>query len=185
MNGMALIINSKTKLTYKEYVQFPDDGKRHEIIDGDHYVTPVPETNHQRVSRLIQFQLMQQIEMRGLGEIYNAPTDLQFSDVDIVQPDLIVVLKRHRQIITPKKIKGVPDLVVEIVSPFSEDRDRGLKRELYQRSGVPEYWLVDAGEHAVEQYVLEGGAYILAAKESKEISFRQVPGVVVDLTAVW
>ena len=182
---MAVVINGITKFTYKEYVQFPQDGRRHELIDGDHYVTPAPETAHQRTSRLIQFQLMQQIELVGRGEVYDAPTDLQFSETDVVQPDLIVVLTPRRQIITPKKIKGVPDLVVEISSPSTSLFDRGIKKELYQRSGVPEYWIVDIEEHAVEQYLLEGGSYQLAAREEHEICFRQLPGVAVDLRKVW
>ena len=65
MDSMAIVINSQTKLTYDDYVQFPADGKRHEIIDGEHYVTPAPETYHQKVSRLMQFQLMQQILFPG------------------------------------------------------------------------------------------------------------------------
>ena len=182
---MAIVINSQTKLTYDDYVQFPSDGKRHEIIDGDHYVTPAPETYHQRISRLIQYQLMQQIEDKGLGEVYNAPTDLQFSQIDVVQPDLIVVLAAKRRIITPTKIKGVPDLVVEILSRSTRKRDRGLKKELYQRSGVPEYWVVDPEDHTVEQYLLDAGSYQLAGKEEETIAYRRLPDVSVDLRKIW
>ena len=183
--GMGIVIGSKTKLTYDDYVQFPDDGKRHEIIDGDHFVTPAPGTNHQRVSRLILFELMRQIEKKGLGEVYDAPTDVQFSLTDVVQPDLIVVLTRKRKIVTPTKIKGVPDLVVEILSRSTEKVDRGLKRELYQRAGVPEFWLVDSADQSIEQHVLEAGTYRLVATEHKRISFRGLPGVTIDLSEVW
>jgi Uma2 family endonuclease len=98
----------KGKLGYREYVCFPADGRRHEVIDGEHVVNPAPNTYHQTLSRRIQFQLYTQIELRGLGAVFDAPTDLQLSDVDIVQPDLIVILNRKRTIITPTKIKGVP-----------------------------------------------------------------------------
>lgn len=182
---MAIIINSQTKLTYDDYAQFPEDGKRHEIIDGEHFATPAPGTYHQTLSRRIMFQLYPQIEERSLGEVYNAPTDLQFSEIDVVQPELIVVLAAKKQIITPKKIKGTPDLVVEIVSESTGSRDRGLKRELYQKAGVPEYWVVDPGEQVVEQHLLEKGSYTLAGKHHREVTFRQLPGVVVDLTKVW
>ena len=182
---MGVDTGSKIKLTYREYVQFPADGRRHEIIDGDHYVNPAPETNHQRVSRRMQLQLMLQIEETGRGEVFDAPTDLQLSLSDVVQPDLIIILQRNRTIVTPTKIKGVPDLVVEITSPSSEKSDRELKKELYRRSGVPEYWVVDPTEHVVEQYVLEGGSYALVATENERVEFRQLPGVAVDLARVW
>lgn len=182
---MAIVVNSRTKLTYEEYAQFPADGRRHELIDGEHFVTPAPDTGHQTISRRIQFQLYRQIEEHGLGEVYDAPTDLQLSPTNVVQPDLIVVLAARRQIITPKKIKGVPDLVVEILSESTEKVDQSLKKELYRRSGVPEYWVVDPGEHAVEQYVLREGSYVLEGRQESEIAFLQLPTVKVDLTKVW
>jgi Uma2 family endonuclease len=174
-----------TKLTYRDYVHFPEDGKRHEIIDGEHYVTPAPETYHQKLSRKIQFQLFQQIEERGLGEVYNAPTDVELSDADIVQPDLVVILAAKQRIVTPKKVKGIPDLVVEILSPATKGRDRRLKRELYRRVGVPEYWIVDPDEHVVEQHLLQASRYRLVGRHTTRVTFRGLEGVVVDLARVW
>lgn len=182
---MAIVINSKTKLTYGDYALIPSDGKRHEIIDGEHVVTPTAETYHQTVSRRVQFQLYRQIEEPGQGEVFNAPTDLQLSEVDIVQPDLIVVLTAKKSIITRTRIKGIPDLVVEITSKDSAKRDRLLKKELYQKAGIPEYWILDPKNRVVEQYVLKEGVYSLVGKHRAEISFQQLPGVKVDLTKVW
>src|SRR5690606_8328074 len=98
------------KLGYAQYVKFPDDGQRHEIIEGMHTVNPAPSTYHQAVSRRIQFQLYSAIELRGFGEVIDAPVDVQLSPHDIVQPDLVVVLVQNR-IITPTKVKGLPDLI--------------------------------------------------------------------------
>lgn len=176
---------STSKLTYAEYKCFPDDGRRHEVIDGEHLVNPAPSTYHQTLSRRIQFQLYAQIEQTGLGQVFDAPVDLQLSESDIVQPDLVVVLEARRRIITPTKIKGTPDLVVEIVSESSAATDRTLKKELYQRSGIPEYWVVDPEDHVVEQYVLERGRYELAGKRGEEVVSRSIPGVRVDLAQVW
>ena len=139
------------KLTYKDYVGYPDDGRRHEIIDGEHYVNSTPSTYHQTVSRHVKFQLYSKIELTGRGYIFNSPIDLELSPNNIIQPDLVTVL--DRLIITPTKIKGVPDLVVEILSPSSERNDRVLKFELYEKSGVAEYWIVDPHEHVVGQCV--------------------------------
>ena len=109
----------RAKLGYSEYCCFPDDGRRHEIIDGDHFTTPAPSTIHQTVSKRLQYQPYTQVELAGLGLVFNAPVDVQLTEHDIVQPDLVVVLKhgadgkdRTRRI-TPTKIDGVPDLVVD------------------------------------------------------------------------
>ena len=75
--------------------------------------------------------------LQHLGVVFDAPTDVQLSETDIVQPDLVIVLQPNLTIITPTKLKGTPDLVVEIISPSSSNNDRVLKRELYRRAGVP------------------------------------------------
>src|SRR5262245_34162211 len=168
---MAVVIEGKTLLTYSDYVHFPEDGKRHELIGGIHYVTPSPVTKHQRVSRWIQFQLFGQIEVPALGEVVDSPMDLVLSETDIVQPDLIVVLKKNRPIITPKHIRGAPDLIVEITSPTTEKRDLELKKNLYQSFSVPEYWVVLTDQDTVEKYILEAGIYRLAGRFSDSIEF--------------
>ena len=182
---MSTPTRSSAKLGYPEYASIPDDGLRHEIIEGKHYVNPAPSTYHQTVSRRIQFQLYTQIEVPRLGEIFNAPTDLQLSPHDIVQPDLIVVLAPHRAIITPSKINGIPDLVVEILSPTSEAMDRGRKKDRYEHAGIPEYWVVYPFERFVEQFRQGDSGYTWVDKHEKRIEFLGMPGVVVDLRDVW
>ena len=182
---MSSQTRSTSKLGYQHYVCFPDDGRRHEIIDGDHYMNPAPATYHQRLSRKIHFQLYEQIELQGLGEVYNAPTDVQLTDHDIVQPDLIVVLNDRRIIITPTKIKGVPHLVVEILSDSTAKNDRVLKKELYERVGVPEYWIVNPEEHVVDQFVLANEGYAHRGAYGEQLLAATISNVTVDLTQVW
>lgn len=182
---MGIVVNGKTLLTYSDYVQFPEDGKRHELIGGIHYVTPSPATRHQRISRWIQFQLFEQIEVPGLGQVINAPMDLVLSDIDVVQPDILVVLKENQLAVTPKHVRGAPDLVVEITSPSTEKRDLDLKKVLYQTHGVQEYWVVLTEENTVEKYLLEGDAYTLAGRHEEAIEFGGLSGTLVDLTKVW
>jgi len=182
---MAIVIDSETKLTYEDYVLFPEDGRIHEIIAGEHHMTPAPGTYHQTLSRRIQFQLYEQIEERGLGVVFDAPTDVQLSEIDIVQPDLLVVLAGREGIVAPAKVIGPPDLVVEILSGSTEAKDRLLKRDLYQKAGVPEYWLVDPGRHEVEIYRLRQGRYEGAGVFREEILYTAIPGVRVDLRRVW
>ncbi|MCS7465381.1 Uma2 family endonuclease [Stieleria sp. ICT_E10.1] len=156
---MSFQTETPGKLGYAHYVGFPDDGRRHEIIDGDHYVYPAPSTYHQTVSKRLQYQLYTQFELAGKGLVFDAPVDVQLTAHDIVQPDLVVILNAKTQMITPTKIKGIPDLIVEIVSPSSSDNDRKLKKQLYERVGVTEYWIADPFEHLIEQWVLQSGGY--------------------------
>ena len=182
---MAIVVDGKMLLTYSDYVRFPDDGKRHELIGGERCVTPSPVPKHQRVSRWIQFQLFEQIEVPGLGEVIDAPMDLVLSDIDVVQPDLLVVLAPNRAIITEKHVRGAPDLVVEITSPSTRPRDLELKKDLYRRHRVPEYWIALTDSDEVERHVLRGDVYELAGRHADAIDFGGLAGVRVDLTKVW
>lgn len=177
---------SPVKLTYDEYVLFPNDGNRHEIIDGRHYMNAAPNPRHQAVSRHIQFQLYEQLELPGHGEVINAPIDVQFSVSDVVQPDIVVVLKANR-VITATMIKGIPDLVIEILSPSSRSHDLELKKRLYEQSQVPEYWIVDPDEQTVSRFRLtETGTYCAPETFREAIAFAGVFGTAnVDLTRVW
>ena len=183
---MSVIVDGKLKLTYQEYRHFPDDGNRHELIDGEHYMAPAPGTNHQSVSRHIQFQLYRQLDEAGLAQVNNAPTDVELSDVDIVQPDLMVVSSEREHIISPSRIIGVPDLVVEILSPSTAQRDRELKRRLYEKHGVPVYWVVDADAQLVTVYELGDGAYRESGSfhDAVRLDLGELHAEV-DLTKVW
>ncbi len=181
---MATNSSTSRKLSYAAYAAIPDDGRRHEVIDGEHYVNPAPDLYHQAVSKRLQHQLYTKIELAGLGTLYNAPCDVQLSDHDIVQPDLLVVLNSRTRIFTPTKVKGVPDLLVEILSPSTVDYDRTVKKALYQRAGVPEYWIVDPSEHTLEQLVLHEGKY-QSNTVSDEVHPKFVDDVVIDLAEVW
>jgi Uma2 family endonuclease len=173
------------KLTYDDYLLLPDDGLRHEIIDGRHYMNPAPNSRHQTVSRYIQFQLFQQIELAGLGQVFNAPADLVLSSINIVQPDLIVVLKSN-PIINAANIRGIPDLVVEILSPSNRRYDLKLKKRLYEELAVPEFWVVDPDQEWVEQNQLSADGTYVASVQRDVIEYRWNDGMArVDLQFVW
>jgi Uma2 family endonuclease len=174
----------KTRWDYAAYAAIPPDGKRHEIIDGGHIVNPAPSLYHQEISRHIQFQLYTQIELTGLGKVINSPVDLQLSDHDIVQPDLVVVTQERKHIMTPTKIKGVPDLVVEILSASNPDHDLKTKRKLYEACGIGEYWIVLPDEHQVVQLILIQGRYTESMK-TQSVTMKVAPHATVDLARVW
>ena len=182
---MATAIGGALKLTWDDYLGFPEDGARHEIIDGEHYVTASPVLNHQRVSRHIQFQLYEQIERQGKGEVFNAPTAVQLSDFDIVEPDLLVVLADHGQRLRETRVDGPPDLVVEILSPSTRRLDRELKMALYQRTGVSEYWIVDPRRAAWRSTAVRETGWRRPVCSASRSHSTVLSGVVVDLNRVW
>ena len=142
------IPNPIVKFTYEDYLNAPED-KRYELLDGELIMTPSPGERHQSVSILLGSKLFQFVAENRLGKVYSAPFDVVLSDLDVVQPDLIFVSNERGHIITPANIQGAPDLVVEILSPSTAERDKTFKRALYARHGVNEYWIVEAGEKSI------------------------------------
>ena len=139
-----------TRLTYDDFVRIPDDGKRHEIIDGVHYVTPSPNLRHQELVLRLGVAFANFLEDRPeRGRVFLAPFDVVFSFHDVVEPDVIFVAPDELDILTDKNIQGTPALVIEVLSPSTRKRDQQVKHALYERTGVREYWLVDADVNAV------------------------------------
>ena len=132
------------RLTYADFLLFPDDGKRHELIDGVHYVTPSPNLGHQELLGRIFLAIGIFLSTRRhLGRIFLSPLDVVMSDYDVVEPDLLFVGGDQQSILTEANVQGPPALVVEILSPSTRRRDEGIKRRLFDQQGVREYWLVD------------------------------------------
>ena len=130
------------KRTYEDYCRAPDD-KRYELLNGELVMVPAPNMKHQRVLQRLFRDLDRFTEEHGLGEVYVAPVDVVLSDTDVVQPDVLFISRAREDRITDENVRGAPDLVIEILSPSTADRDRGYKHELYGRHGVLEYWVVD------------------------------------------
>ena len=157
-----------THLTYDDYVQFPDDGKRHEIIEGDHYMTPAPRAKHQTASLNLSMAMGSFVKKYGLGVVFAAPFDVVLSDENVVQPDLLLVSAARAAIVTEDNIQGSPDLIIEILSESSRKKDEVTKRKLYERFGVLEYWVVDPELEIVKIFKLAQQKYGRAVELSKE-----------------
>ena len=147
------------RFTYQDYCLLPDDGKRHEIIDGELLTTPSPTTKHQALSMNLSVALFEYTRANQLGRVFSAPCDVVLSDMDVVQPDILFISKKRDSIITERNIQGAPDLVVEITSPTTEKTDRTLKKNLYAKYSVREYWIVYAERELVEIWTLDGSGY--------------------------
>lgn len=177
------------KLTYEDYVLFPNDGMRHEILDGEHYVTAAPKRKHQRTSMRLGSRLHLFVEERSLGEVYAAPFDVVLSLHDVVQPDLLFISNRRAGILNDDNAQGAPDLAIEIVSPRTRRQDEGIKRERYDLLGVDEYWIVYPDRRAAKVYRREGARLALVADLSaaaKDIfTTPLLPGLAVPLAEIF
>ena len=138
------IPNPTVKFTYEDYLNAPED-KRYELLDGELVPIPTPGERHQSISILLGSKLVQFAYENSLGRVYHAPFDVVLSDVDVIQPDLLFVSNERCHIITPANIQGAPDLVVEILSLSTAERDKTFKRALYANHGVNE--ILDGGPH--------------------------------------
>ena len=178
------------KLTYDDFVLFPDDGLRHELIDGEHYVTPSPSLKHQQVALNIVYALEDFLRREPLGRPLFAPVDVVLSPSDVVVPDIIYLSNaRTAQVATDANVQGPPELVVEIGSPSTRRRDATIKRGLYERAGVSEYWVVDPGLDMVRVYRREGERFARPEELSLEagdvLATSLLPGLQLPLSEIF
>jgi Uma2 family endonuclease len=130
--------------TYSDLVALPEDQLRHELIDGEHFVTPSPNTGHQTISKRLFVALNSYVDRHHTGEVLYAPFDVKLSHFTVLVPDLVYfTAERFARVVNEKHATAAPDLVVEILSPGTRRRDTGRKRAVYDREGVREYWIVD------------------------------------------
>ena len=141
---MPTAARADSRLTYDDFLLFPDDGRRHEIIDGEHYVTPSPNLRHQRLVGRLFLSIGNYLAAHpGAGQLFLAPLDVVLSYHDVVEPDLLFVAGDQSAIMTEENIQGPPALVIEVISKSTRKKDAQTKRRLFERTGVREYWLVD------------------------------------------
>ena len=126
------------------------EAKRYELMDGELFVLPSPTPRHQTVVGNLSFAFGAFVQRHRMGKVYFAPLDVVLSDHDVLQPDVIFISEGRQGFITESNINGPPDLVVEVLSPSTQERDRTAKRTIYARYGVREYWLIDPETRTVE-----------------------------------
>ena len=180
-----MVTETAVRLTYEDYANTPDD-ERYELINGELIMVAAPNELHQRlITRLIRYFLI--AEDIGLGWVYAAPFDVVLSDYDVVQPDLLFVLKENAHIITGANVQGAPDLVVEILSPSTSRRDWNEKRDLYAKHGVGELWIADPDERVVWVMELRDGRYEepVMYGDTQTFSSATLAGATIDLRKVF
>ena len=175
-------------MTYEDLLLLPEDGLRHEIIDGEHYVNASPVTKHQRVSMRLIAEFNFYLREHPVGELFHAPLDIVFSRYDVVEPDLLFISNDRRQIITEKNIQGAPDLLIEIVADSTRHHDEVKKYALYEREGASEYWLIDADRDCVRVLRPNSAGHYVAAAElsgSDKLSSPLFPTLDVSLESIF
>jgi Uma2 family endonuclease len=177
------------KLTYDDYVLIPEDGRRHEILDGEHYVTASPFYRHQRASGRLHGSMEPFVYERKLGVVLSAPMDMILSPHDVAQPDLLFISNARMGIVTWKNIQGAPDLVVEILSDGTRRQDEGVKLDRYDRFGVREYWTIDPDERSTRIYRRTGDRFRLAeelsAASGDVLTTPLLPGLEIPLATIF
>jgi Uma2 family endonuclease len=167
----------RPRWSYADLERLPDDGRRYELYDGELCEVPAPIPRHQRVAYKIAAVLDEYERAHG-GLAFISPIDIVLDEHNVVQPDVVFFVRERTHLIDMKKATRVPpDLAVEVLSPTTEQTDRGKKLRLLAQYGVREYWLVDPGENTIERLVLGDGEYVVDAVvgESELMTSRALP----------
>jgi Uma2 family endonuclease len=158
----------RPRVSFADLERAPEDGLRYELYDGEVFVVPAPLPRHQVVQHLIADMLRDYAAEHG-GFAVASPIDIVFSDYDVLQPDVVFFTATRAHLVDlDRVIRNPPDLCVEVISPSTQDRDRGRKMQMFARFGVPEYWIVEPRARRLEVYRLERDAYALFADMSGE-----------------
>ena len=147
--------STRRRWTYADFTRLPSEtSTRYEVIDGELFVTPGPALRHQGIVMHLASQLHVFARSHDLGQVFTGPLDVLFAEGDYFEPDIVFVQKDRAELLSERGVEGPPDLVVEILSPSTAARDRGIKLERYRLFGVPEYWVVDPDARTVEVWRL-------------------------------
>lgn len=151
----------RAKVTFlaEDIWEMPDNGKLHEVIDGDLYVSAAPSILHQFVLGILYRRVAGHVEDEQLGLVLMAPTGLVLNTHNGLEPDIIFVSNARREILTERAVEGAPDLVVEVLSPSTVSKDRNVKMRRYAAAGIPHYWIVDPYMPSIEAYGLSEHGY--------------------------
>ncbi len=146
-----MAINPNVRYTSQDYLNLAEsEERRYELLDGELYMVPSPIPRHQIIVFHVAKLVDDFVSAHALGQVYLSPLDVVLSPEDVLQPDIMYIAQERLGIVTERNIQGAPDLVIEVLSPATADRDRTLKRTRYARFGVREYWLVDPVSRTIE-----------------------------------
>jgi Uma2 family endonuclease len=174
-------------LTREDYYNLPDNGLRYQLIDGELYMAPAPNLYHQTISGNLEFMFRSYLEQNPLGILLHAPVDVVFHAESIWQPDIFIVLNANRHILQEQRCEGVPDFIVEILSPNNRELDLHTKRAVYSRQGVTEYWIIDPGAKEMLIYRFDENINkpVTRLKSPASAKSPLFPGLTIELDAIF
>jgi Uma2 family endonuclease len=177
----------EARLTYDDFVHFPDDGRRHELIAGEHIVSPSPNTRHQELVGRLHLEIGVYLRQHPeVGRVFVAPFDVVLSFWDVVEPDLLIIAGDQLEILTEQNVRGAPAIVIEVLSAGTRKIDEQSKRKLFDREGVREYWLVDPEMNVVTVLRRQpGGSFAVVSRllreEDQILTTPILPGLAISL----
>lgn len=155
-----LDISQKQVWTYSDYYKLDDD-KRYEVLEGELIMTPAPLYIHQKIQSKLGFILQNYVNEKNIGEILFSPLDVVLSKTNVLQPDIIYISNDNRKIIQKRGLFGPPDMVVEIISPSTTHRDLQVKKTIYEKFNINEFWVAYPDEKILENYIIKDMRYEL------------------------
>ena len=177
--------------TYEDYKSLPESmERRYELLAGDLFMVPAPTTRHQQISQNIEFTLIGYVRKTKCGQVFHSPIDVVLgagTEREVVQPDILFVAAKRADIVKLAEIAGCPDLVVEVLSPGTEERDRNYKKTLYARYGAREYWIVDPERGNLERYVLGTNGFGVPTRFTADDTFSSplFPDLLLDCREIF
>lgn len=178
------------RITWQEFLNMEiqeDDQFIYELLNGEIVKYSAPESRHQIASANLHLMLGGYVKQKKIGKILYAPISVFLNEHNAPQPDLLFVSSKNKGIVQEKGVMGVPDLIIEIVSPGSIIRDRVQKKAIYEKAGIAEYWIVDPKYRAVEIYenTPSGFALFNAAEEEGKIKSKVLKGFEADIQDIF
>jgi len=174
-------------LTVLDFRELPEGPPYHQLIEGDLYMSPPPNRFHQDIVANLHFMIRSHLESHPLGTVYFAPSDVELSDLNVYEPDLYFVSNERKSILTEQGASGAPDLVVEVLSPRTAKYDKGVKRDVYARTGVEEMWIVDPElkEVQVFRFAESVGTPVATLRGRQALTTPLLPGLKIPLPKVF
>jgi Uma2 family endonuclease len=162
-------ISSPPRTAFDVFQMLPE-GTLAEVIENQLFMAPSPSPDHQEASGDLFYEISSHVRKKKLGKIFFAPLDLYLDEhSNVVQPNILFISKNNPLVIDKRGLKGVPDLIIEILSPGNKKYDFVKKKKLYEKFGVKEYWIVDPETKMATGFLLKGTSYISQKESSGEL----------------
>lgn len=163
------MVYTKTRATVEDYLKTPE-GAGYQLIDGEIIEMASPSSEHQDILGYIYSELLNRLKISKLGKVYFAPLDVFLENENVLQPDLFFIKKEKYPLIEKKGLVGIPDLIIEILSPSTTYYDTKKKFNIYEKFLLKEYWLIDPEDGEVKGYFLTNDKLVQKFQDNYKIN---------------